>query len=111
MEVEQALVNLDSAARREGDARTAADSSQRFYSATEINWRFGGTSLINLEDARRTAIAAEVSLIDLQRDRVLQWITLYKALGGDWQQRAEGATGSTQTTQSAGPAPANGEKS
>ena len=88
-EVEQALVNLDSAARRETDARTAAESSQRYYRAVEANWRSGGASLITLEDARRTAISAELvkSLIGLQRDRVLDWINLYKALGGDWQQR------------------------
>jgi len=87
-EVEQALVNLDSAARRETDARAAAESAQRYYRAVEANWRSGGANLITLEDARRTANNAELSLIGLQRDRVLNWISLYKALGGDWQQHA-----------------------
>ncbi len=90
-EVEQALVSLDSAARRETDARTAAETSQRYYRAVEANWRSGGASLITLEDARRTAISTELALIGLQRDRVLDWISLYKALGGDWQQRSTAA--------------------
>lgn len=95
-EVEQALVNLDSAARRESDARTAAESSQRYFNAVETNWRSGGASLLNLEDARRTANTAEQNLIGLQRDRVLDWITLYKALGGDWPQaRSESPDAST----------------
>ncbi|MEC5386868.1 efflux transporter outer membrane subunit [Uliginosibacterium sp. H3] len=91
-EVEQALVSLDSAAQREGDAQTAKDSSQKYFNAVETNWRSGGVGLIFLEDARRTAITAEVNLINLQRDRVLDWIALYKALGGDWQQRAPAAS-------------------
>jgi outer membrane protein TolC len=86
MEVEQALVNLDSSARREADSQTAMDSSQRYYRAVEINWRSGGVNLLTLEEARRTANTAEVTLIGVQRDRVLNWISLYKALGGDWQQ-------------------------
>jgi NodT family efflux transporter outer membrane factor (OMF) lipoprotein len=102
-EVEQALVNLDSAAHRETDARAAAESSQRYFRAVEANWRSGGANLITLEDARRTANNAELSLIGLQRDRVLNWISLYKALGGDWQQRTP--------AEDAAAAPNNGEKS
>jgi NodT family efflux transporter outer membrane factor (OMF) lipoprotein len=87
-EVEQALVSLDSAARREADARAAAENSQRYYNAVEANWRSGGAGLLTLEEARRTAIAAEQALIALQRDRVLNWVSLYKALGGDWRPQA-----------------------
>ncbi|MDB5800463.1 MAG: outer rane chanel lipoprotein [Rhodocyclales bacterium] len=108
-EVEQALVNLDSAARRETDARTAADSSQRYYRAVEANWRSGGAGLITLEDARRTAISSELGLIGLQRDRVLNWINLYKALGGDWQQ-VSGASAANEKTNAAATSSANGEK-
>ncbi|HSD39371.1 MAG TPA: efflux transporter outer membrane subunit [Rhodocyclaceae bacterium] len=102
-EVEQALVNLDSSARREADAQTAMDSSQRYYRAVEINWRSGGVNLLTLEEARRTANTAEVTLIGVQRDRVLNWISLYKALGGDWQQNAgTGPVAQSQATRSNG---------
>lgn len=100
-EVEQALVSLDSAARREADARAAAENSQRYYNAVEANWRSGGAGLLTLEEARRTAIAAEQALIALQRDRVLNWVSLYKALGGDWRPQAS----SVATADVSAPAP------
>lgn len=84
-EVEQALVNLDSTARRAEEAERADDDYRRFFRATEVNWRAGGESLLTLEEARRSALSAEISLITLQRDRVEYWIALYKAFGGGWQ--------------------------
>jgi NodT family efflux transporter outer membrane factor (OMF) lipoprotein len=84
-EVEQALVSLDSAARRTAQAEEAAREYRRYFEAAEQNWRAGGVSLLTLEEARRLALAAEIELIGLQRDRVEYWIALYKALGGGWQ--------------------------
>ncbi len=83
-EVERSLVNLDSTARRAEEAERAADDYRRYFRATEANWRAGGESLLTLEEARRSALSAEISLITLQRDRVEYWIALYKALGGGW---------------------------
>lgn len=84
-EVEQALVNLDSARRREADASAAVAGYANYYLATETNWRAGSVSLLSLEEARRNANNAERKLIALQRMRVQNWISLYKALGGGWQ--------------------------
>lgn len=83
-EVEQALVQLEGAAQRSGDARTAAEQYRRYANAAEANWRAGLDSLLTLEQARRSAIAAELTDIQLQRDRVRAWIALYKSLGGGW---------------------------
>jgi NodT family efflux transporter outer membrane factor (OMF) lipoprotein len=83
-EVEQALVNLDSTAHRADEAAAAALEYRDYFRATETNWRAGGMSLLTLEEARRSALAAEITQITLQRDRVEQWIALYKALGGGW---------------------------
>ncbi len=87
-EVEQTLVNLDSAARRESTEKISTEQYRRYYNAAEINWRAGGISLITLEDARRQLITAELSHITQQKDRVQYWIALYKALGGGWQYSA-----------------------
>lgn len=84
-EVEQALVNLDSTARRTEEAEQAADGYRRYFRATEANWRAGSESLLTLEEARRSALSAEINVITLQRDRVEHWIALYKAFGGGWQ--------------------------
>ena len=83
-EVEQALVRLQSTAERSASARTAADGYRASFDATEARWRGGLASLVELEDARRTALAAENALIALQHERQTAWIALYRAAGGGW---------------------------
>jgi NodT family efflux transporter outer membrane factor (OMF) lipoprotein len=83
-EVEEALVQLQSTASRNDDARTAAQGFNDSYRATEARFRGGLASLFELEDARRSAVQAQSALIELQRERVAAWIALYRALGGGW---------------------------
>lgn len=83
-EVEEALVGLQSTAARGEDAVIAADGFERSYRAVEARFKGGLASLFELEDARRSAVAAQSALIDLRRERVAAWITLYRALGGGW---------------------------
>lgn len=83
-EVESALVELQSTGTRNEDARIAAEGFEKSYRAAESRYRGGLASLFELEDARRTAVAAQSALIDLQRERVAAWISLYRALGGGW---------------------------
>lgn len=83
-EVESALVALQSTAGRGDDARTAAEGFERSYRAVESRYRGGLASLFELEDARRSTVAAQSALIELQRERVAAWISLYRALGGGW---------------------------
>lgn len=83
-EVEQALLNLDSARQRERDAQVATEGFEQVFLATEARHRGGLASLLELEDTRRTAIAARTALIDLRQDHLGAWISLYRALGGGW---------------------------
>jgi NodT family efflux transporter outer membrane factor (OMF) lipoprotein len=83
-EVEQALVNLESARQRMEDARIASEGYRASFVATEARYRSGLGSLVELEDARRTLLAAETALVTLQRERVAAWIALYRAVGGGW---------------------------
>lgn len=84
-EVEVALVDLNGLARRSDDARRAAEQYRWYVSATENSWHAGFDTLLTLEQARRSLTSAEITYIELQRDRVRSWIALYKALGGGWQ--------------------------
>jgi NodT family efflux transporter outer membrane factor (OMF) lipoprotein len=84
-EVEQALVRLDAINEREDALQKSAAGYRAYLTATEQNQKAGGTSLLDLETARRSAIGAEVSLIELQQNRLEYWIALYKAVGGGWQ--------------------------
>jgi NodT family efflux transporter outer membrane factor (OMF) lipoprotein len=87
-EVEEALVQLQSAAAGEADARIALEGYEASFRAAEARFRGGLSSLFELEDARRSATLAQRQLIDLQRDRVAAWISLYRALGGGWSSAA-----------------------
>lgn len=84
-EVEQSLVRLDAATRRSTNLTNSARDYRRYYEATRQNWQAGGTNLLNLELASRSALQAEQNAIAVQRDHVLYGIALYKALGGGWQ--------------------------
>jgi NodT family efflux transporter outer membrane factor (OMF) lipoprotein len=83
-EVEEALVALQSTADRSTDAQTASAGYAASFRATEARFKGGLASLYELEDARRSALQAEIALIDLQRERATAWISLYRALGGGW---------------------------
>lgn len=83
-EVETALVELDAAARRQGDAEQAVQGYDTFLLAQQQRTEAGLGSLLELEEARRTALAARSTLIGIQADRVLAWIDLYRAVGGGW---------------------------
>ncbi|MBZ8141558.1 RND transporter [Rubrivivax gelatinosus] len=90
-EVEDALVQLQSTATRADDARAAADGYDYAFHATERRQQSGAASLFELEDARRSAVQARSALIDLERERVAAWISLYRALGGGWRAAADAA--------------------
>ncbi len=83
-EVEEALLRLDAATRREADAQRAAQGFRDYYAAAEQRWRLGAGSLIDREDARRIALNAQSALLAVQRERVTSWLTLYRVLGGGW---------------------------
>lgn len=87
-EVEQALVNLDSAQKRSAYQGTAAAQYARYLKAAEDDWRAGRISLLALEEARRSALTAQVQHLAAQKDRLRNWIALYKSLGGGWESGA-----------------------
>jgi len=93
--VEEALVKLQSTAARSEDARLAAEGYRASFTGTEARYKSGLGSLFELEDARRTLLAAETALLTLQRERATAWVALYRAAGGGW------------TTEHGGPAPAS----
>jgi outer membrane protein TolC len=83
-EVEAALVRLQSSAARRDSLRVAAIGFQGSFAAAEARYRAGVSSLFELEDARRSMVAANSALIDEHREAVAAWIALYRAIGGGW---------------------------
>jgi NodT family efflux transporter outer membrane factor (OMF) lipoprotein len=101
-EVEQALVELNSTAARQADAAVATQGFVRALQAATDRHRAGLGSLLELEDTRRSALAAELALAELSRDRLLAWVDLYRALGGGWS-RVDAASTSAPITATALP--------
>ena len=83
-EVEEALVNLHSTGARGDDALRAVEGYRVSFDSTEQRYRSGLANLVELEEARRTRLAAEIALVSLQRERVTAWIALYRSAGGGW---------------------------
>lgn len=90
-EVEQALVNLESTGRRSGYADSALAGYRASFTATEERYKNGLASLLELEDARRSRLAAENTVVSLTRERNAAWIALYRAAGGGWRPAADTA--------------------
>lgn len=96
-EVEQALARLDSTARRSTDARRAAEDYRRSFIATQERWRAGLASLVELEDARRTALASDTAVVALEQERMAAWVALYRAAGGGWTPEVDAPAAQTST--------------
>lgn len=83
-EVEQALVNLQSTAMRGQYVVDAVEGFRASLGGTESLYQNGLASLYDLEESRRTRLAAELAVIALRQERVAAWIALYRAAGGGW---------------------------
>lgn len=83
-EVESSLVQLNAATTRSSQAKAAADGYGASLAATQSRYRAGLASLVELEDARRTALFAQQNQLAVERDHMAAWIALYRATGGGW---------------------------
>ncbi len=83
-EVEEALATLNSTTERYEDANKAAEGFKISLEATEARNKASLGNLFELEDARRASLQAENNFLSLKNERVLAWISLYRAMGGGW---------------------------
>jgi outer membrane protein TolC len=91
-EVEEALVNLHSTDARTPDARVSTQGYAESLAATQARFGQGLSSLVELEDARRNALASESAQLNLTLERNRAWVSLYRALGGGFEPQAPTAT-------------------
>jgi outer membrane protein TolC len=85
-DVEEALVRLNTANERAPLAAQSADGFEAFQKAAQDRYRLGMGSLLELEDARRTTLAAGLNKLAVERERLIAWINLYKAVGGGFEE-------------------------
>ncbi len=91
-EVEEALVTLHSTEARAEDARVSTQGYAESLAATQSRFGQGLASLVELEDARRNALASESAQLGLGLERNRAWVALYRALGGGFEPNATSNT-------------------
>lgn len=84
-ETEQALARLQGAADREDALTRAATASERAAALSDLRFRAGSDSFLQLLDAERDRANTRAALAQAQADRAAAQISLFKALGGGWE--------------------------
>ena len=83
-EVEENLATLNSTALRLEDVKKSADGFNVTLSATQTRFQANLANLFELEEARRASLQADINVFTLENERILAWISLYRAMGGGW---------------------------
>jgi outer membrane protein TolC len=88
-ETEQALARLSGAVEHEAALANAATASERAAQLTEIRYRAGTDSFLLLLIAQRDRAVARAALAQARADRASAQVSLFKALGGGWEDAPE----------------------
>ncbi len=83
-EVEDALVRLNSSNKILPEAQLVIEGYSTNFQAVQTLYQNGLANLLNVEEARRLKLAAELTVTELEREQVSAWLALYRAAGGNW---------------------------
>jgi outer membrane protein, multidrug efflux system len=83
-EVEEALARLQTVDARLPKLRESLVGYEAFTRAAQTRLSAGVGTVLELEDARRAVLGSQVAILNAERDRLMAWISLYRALGGGW---------------------------
>ena len=85
-EVADVLTALQTREEQLGHQQQQVQSSQEARELAEIRYRQGLVTYLDVLDAQRTVLSAELQLVQTQRARLTDMVTLFKAVGGGWEQ-------------------------
>jgi NodT family efflux transporter outer membrane factor (OMF) lipoprotein len=83
-EVENALVNLDAHRRQRGELQQQAERLGVVGAQVEAQLKEGMVSQLDVFEAERSLLAAQLALLANHQQILSDTVTLYKALGGGW---------------------------
>jgi outer membrane protein, multidrug efflux system len=95
-DVENALLALNTARRRQVEFATALDAANNSAILARIQYRSGLTSFDQLLDVERSLVSARDGLASSRADESLALVQLYRALGGGWDPTAAPDIGTTR---------------
>ena len=84
-EVHNAIVNFNKIKEIYESRRLLAESSKTTVELAQLQYINGVIGYLDLLDAQRNYLDAQISLSNSARDKRLAMVNLYKALGGGWQ--------------------------
>jgi outer membrane protein, multidrug efflux system len=90
-EVSDALADREGYAAQLQAQQDLANSNQQSFLLSEARFKQGADSYLQVLDAQRTWYSAQQQLISGQQALLASQISLYKVLGGGWQQRSTSA--------------------
>jgi NodT family efflux transporter outer membrane factor (OMF) lipoprotein len=85
-ETEQALSAYGTELDRHAALQTARDQSAEALRLAQVRFRAGGASFLDVLDSQRTLVSADAALAASDQLLVSDQISLFKALGGGWEQ-------------------------
>ncbi len=83
-EVADLLVSIQTRTEQLARQREQAGAAHAAVGLAEIRYRKGLVNYLDVLDAQRTLLAAETQLVQTERARLIDMVSLYKALGGGW---------------------------
>ena len=85
-EVADVLAALQTRQEQLAHQQQRVQSSQDARELADIRYRQGLVTYLDVLDAQRTVLSAELQLVQTQRARLTDMVTLFKAIGGGWEQ-------------------------
>lgn len=83
-EVADALVTIQKIREEIADNEVRTEAAREYLRLTELRYRGGVVSYLEVLDAQRQLFAAETDLADTRGTQLLAVVQLYRALGGGW---------------------------
>jgi multidrug efflux system outer membrane protein len=102
-EVSDALAQRRTIDEQLAARRSLVDATERSYRLSMARYRTGVDSYLDALDSQRSLYAAQQNLITAELSRRNNLVTLYKVLGGGWQESAQAAVLETGAKVSATP--------
>jgi multidrug efflux system outer membrane protein len=90
-EVEKALGQIESLEQQYKLKRTEVEQARVAFELSEVRYRIGAEDLMTVLDTQRALSDADTALGQLKLQRLQATVTLYKALGGGWQENPTSA--------------------
>lgn len=84
-EVRDALLLTSTIAERETALRRQQEAAQKTLELVDLRYQEGYSSFIEVLDAQRQLLGADLALTEATRDRLNATTALFKTLGGSWQ--------------------------